>query len=653
MLNIIKLFILSASFLILEPINTIDFNSLTESEEIVIIKQNIAFLKNNYDSANDSILSFAKQNLKNSKILEYSEGIYQCHYYIAQIFQQNNQTDSALYYYQTGMDEHSPDYDFKAQYLWDYANLLWISGNYLLALENNLILKDLVESGKTNEYSYQVYNGLGRCYESLLEFDLAIQNFNKSLDLAKEQNEVGYIGKILTNLGGVYFSLNNYETALDYLKRGVKIEENNHFYFNACISNNYIAEIYIKTNALDSAKKYIQKASQLSKKSEDKIAVGITYYTMGNYYFHIGKYEDAKNVVTDLIIVAKESNYKELLKDSYLLLSKVNAKLGDFQSAYISLEHYFKVYNHLYDIEEINKAKAVEQKLLLQKKESDFFKLRLEKQKIINALLIALVILSLVIVIIGLIYLLKFRRLSKDLKESKEKAEESDQLKSRFLQTISHEIRTPLNGIIGFSEMIRNKSLNDQEMEQINVMMIKNSDDLISTIENLVDIAHLSSNQYNIKLSQFKLIPLLENIVKIAEENVVYRNKKELTLHLKKDQNMELHSDKNIIQKILLHLIKNAILYTEKGSITIGYKKEKSEVILFVKDTGIGVSKEKIDQIFSPFQQADENINIKVGGTGLGLTIVNGLIQILNGKIWVGSEVKKGSTFYISLPLAE
>ena len=122
-------------------------------------------------------------------------------------------------------------------------------------------------------------------------------------------------------------------------------------------------------------------------------------------------------------------------------------------------------------------------------------------------------------------------------------------------------------------------------------------------------------------------------------------------MKFEKGGNVELYTDKNIIQKIILHLIKNAILYTEAGTITVGYKKENSNLILFVKDTGIGISKEKIDVIFSPFQQADEMINIKVGGTGLGLTIVNGLIQILGGKIWVGSELKKGSTFYISLPL--
>lgn len=648
---IIKIFFLSLYSLILKSESTLDINSLAESEEIEQINNRIEFLKNNYNSKNDSILGFAQQVLRESKTLEYSEGIYQCHYYIAQIFQSNNLTDSALYYYQSGIQEASPDNDFTAHYLWDYANLLWISGNYLLALENNLTIKKLIENGKTREFEYQVYNNIGRCYHSLMEYDLAIKNLNKSLEIAKNQNEIAYTGKILTNLGGVYIQLDQNEIALDYLKKGVKIEEKNHFYFNACISYNSIADIYIKQNELDSAEKYIQKSRNLSVKSENKIATGITYLTTGNYYFKKNDFIKAKEIVSQLVNIAQESDYKQLLQDSYLLLSQIDAELGHYQSAYENLDRYFSIYNLLYDIEKINKAKALEQNMLLQKRESELFKLKLEKQRIINTLLISLISLSLIVFGISLIYLFKFRKISKDLKESKEKAEQSDQLKSRFLQTISHEIRTPLNGIIGFSEMIRSKNLSDQEIDQINEMMIKNSDDLISTIENLVDIAHLSTNQFNIKKTEFELIPLLENILKTGKENIVYRNKKELILHLNKDENLKLHSDKNIIQKILLHLIKNAILYTEKGSITVGYKKENSEVILFVKDTGIGISKEKIDQIFSPFQQADENINIKVGGTGLGLTIANGLIQILGGKIWVGSELKKGSTFYIALPL--
>ena len=188
-------------------------------------------------------------------------------------------------------------------------------------------------------------------------------------------------------------------------------------------------------------------------------------------------------------------------------------------------------------------------------------------------------------------------------------------------------------------------------MDQINDMINKNSDDLISTIENLVDVAHLSTNQFLVKRTRFALIPLLESIINQAKENVIYRNKKDVEIILDTKEDIEINTDKNFIQKIILHLIKNAVQYTEKGSIKIGYSIEKTNLILYVKDTGIGISKEKIDVIFSPFQQADENINIKVGGTGLGLTIVNGLIGILGGKIWVGSELKKGSTFYISLPL--
>ena len=199
--------------------------------------------------------------------------------------------------------------------------------------------------------------------------------------------------------------------------------------------------------------------------------------------------------------------------------------------------------------------------------------------------------------------------------------------------------------------MITSKSLSDSEMVQINDLILKNSEDLISTIENLVDIAHLSTNQYDVRKTKFELSEVLESIFKKTEDNVIYKHKKDVKLELKKNDLIEIYSDKTIITKILQQLVKNAILFTQKGFITLGYNIDKSNVIIFVKDTGIGISQEKIDIIFSPFRNAEENINIKVGGTGLGLTIVNEFMQIIGGKIWVGSELKKGTTFYVSLPV--
>ena len=195
------------------------------------------------------------------------------------------------------------------------------------------------------------------------------------------------------------------------------------------------------------------------------------------------------------------------------------------------------------------------------------------------------------------------------------------------------------------------ENIDRQELEQINEMVLKNSDDLISTIENLVDIAHLSTNQFNVNKSDFELKELLQHILKQAQEKIIIKNKQDVDIQFNLNGEIKLYSDKAIISKIILHLIKNAILFTEKGLIQLGYKQEDNNVVVYVKDTGCGINQEKIDMIFSPFQQCNENLNIKVGGTGLGLSIVNELIKLLDGKIWVDSEENKGSTFYISLPL--
>ena len=305
----------------------------------------------------------------------------------------------------------------------------------------------------------------------------------------------------------------------------------------------------------------------------------------------------------------------------------------------------------MYNVEKISKAKAIEQKLIHQQKESEIIELELKKQETINQQQNLLLLLGFVVVIVILIYLFKFKKLNREYQKSKEKAEESDKLKSRFLQTISHEIRTPLNGILGFSDMIVSKTISDAESEQINDLIHKNSNDLISTIENLVDVAHLSTNQYSVRKTKFELSKLLENTFNKIEGNIIYKNKTHIKLELKKNDAIEIYSDKNMITKIIQHLVKNALLFTQKGSVQLGYNIEKSNVVIFVKDTGIGISQEKIDVIFSPFRNAEENINIKVGGTGLGLTIVNEFIQILGGKIWVGSEINKGTTFFVSLPI--
>ncbi len=652
MLYILKILTIIFFFFNINKFSQIN-DTIQNYKKIDLIDQNLELVKKNKNHQTDSFLNIAKNTLSLSQEINYTDGILKSYQYIADIYKIQNASDSAILYYERGLDKakNNNNYDQLAIYHWNLANIYRITGNYGQALKNSLNCKALVENGKTKNYKFQVYNLLALSYQTLMEYELALANYEKSANLAQEYGNEAYAGVIYANIGKLYYDQDSLEKALEYFEKGIELEEKHGLLGNVGNSYTIVGRIYLKLNLLDSARYYLEKANDYNEQAKNELGLANTLISISEYFYLNNDLDIAMLHIEESIKIAQKLNLSAILKKAYLLKSRIYAKQKNYEKAYFNFMSFFEIHSSMYDVEKINQAKAIEQKLIQQEKENELVELELEKHRTINTLLILLITFIVIVGIIILLYLFRFRKLNMDLKISKEKAEESDKLKSRFLQTISHEIRTPLNGIIGFSEMMRTNSISNDEMNQINDMINKNSDDLISTIENFVDIAHLSTNQYEIRKSNFYLIPLLESIISLAEENVIYRNKVNLELKLKKSIDVELYTDKNIIQKIILHLVKNAILYTETGSVTVGYKKEKSNIILFVKDTGIGISKEKIDIIFSPFQQADEMINIKVGGTGLGLTIVNGLIQILGGKIWVGSELKKGSTFYISLPL--
>ncbi len=645
-------------FIFLYPFNIKSINNNNSGNDTTnitnklgLIDNNIQIIGKNYQIKSDSILKLAKHTLELSIENNYQYGINQSYFYIARMFDIQNIKDSAIYYYESGLEEEFTDINMKADFLRHLTGAYRFIGNYSASLKNCLLLKDFVESGKTTKYSYQVCNLLALSYKALMEYDLAFQNFEKSITLALENNNEAYAGVVYANIGNLLYEQNKLDEALEYFAKGVALEEKYELYRNAANSYTVIANIYLKLEELDSSFLYLQKANSYNTEYDNSGGLAYTHFAYGKYYFQKGDYETSTKYLKRTIDYASNNHLNVLLSDALKLLSEINSINRNFKDAYENFKQFFEIYETVYSIENINKAKAIEQKLIQQKKESELFELELEKHKTINTLLIIIVALIIVVGIVIIIYLFQFKKLNKEHIKSKERAEESDKLKSKFLQTISHEIRTPLNGILGFSEMILSKSLSDKELSEVNDLIIQNSDNLISTIENLVDIAHLSTNQYNVKKSKFEVTPLLESIIFQAKNNVAFKNKKDLDIQLKKNGEVELFTDKTIILKIILHLVKNAILYTEKGSITIGYKEEKSNIILYVQDTGIGIPKEKIDIIFSPFRQADENINIKVGGTGLGLSIVNKFVQLLGGNIWVGSKLNEGSTFFLSLPL--
>ena len=233
----------------------------------------------------------------------------------------------------------------------------------------------------------------------------------------------------------------------------------------------------------------------------------------------------------------------------------------------------------------------------------------------------------------------------RELIAAKERAEESNRLKSAFLANISHEIRTPLNAIVGFSEIIAVTESEEEKMEYLEIIQ-KNSNLLLQLINDILDLSRIESGKSEMHFQQVEIAGLVEEVEKVHQLKM--KSNVELKV-IRPEGEYWTSTDRNRVMQVLFNFLSNAIKNTEKGSITLGLKHEGPWLKLYVSDTGCGISKEKLPQIFTRF----EKLNDFVQGTGLGLSICKSIVERLGGRIEVTSELGQGSMFALYLPYQE
>jgi PAS domain S-box-containing protein len=237
-----------------------------------------------------------------------------------------------------------------------------------------------------------------------------------------------------------------------------------------------------------------------------------------------------------------------------------------------------------------------------------------------------------------------------ELIAAKEKAEESDRLKTAFLHNVSHEIRTPMNAIIGFSALLSEPDTTEADKRQFIDIIFQSGSQLLSIINDIVDIANIESGQVKINIKEMNLNLSLRNL----DEQFSYKEKSDvisINLHtgLNDDKAMIMTDSTKLIQ-ILSNLINNATKFTKEGRIDFGYKLKDGFLEFFVKDTGIGIPPEHHGKIFERFFQVDNMMSRKFGGTGLGLSICKAYVELLGGSIWLISRPGEGTEFRFTLP---
>ncbi len=237
-----------------------------------------------------------------------------------------------------------------------------------------------------------------------------------------------------------------------------------------------------------------------------------------------------------------------------------------------------------------------------------------------------------------------------ELELAKNKAEESDRLKSIFLMNMSHEIRTPMNGILGFLDLLKSPDLTRDTSNSYIDIISKSGERLLETINDIIEISKIESEKVKLHLQKVNLDETLQFISNFFKTETKAKGLDFEIINKIKSPECFIKTDKIKLESILTNLVKNAIKFTNKGSITIRYFIDNDNLVFIINDTGIGIPSENIDSIFNYFVQVKLNNGNRHEGSGLGLSIVNAYINALGGSIEVESKVNKGTTFTFSIP---
>ena len=249
----------------------------------------------------------------------------------------------------------------------------------------------------------------------------------------------------------------------------------------------------------------------------------------------------------------------------------------------------------------------------------------------------------------------KLVRNNEKLKSARLEAEKANYAKSIFLATMSHEIRTPLNGVIGTSALLSDTQLNEQQRIFIDTIN-SCSESLLTIISDILDFSKIEAGELTLTESDFSFQECLDDVVNLFAPKAAQKGL-ELVSHIDEDVPEAIAADKSRLQQILINLIGNAVKFTETGEvyIKVGMIRSRNQIKLCfeIRDTGIGIEKEKLNSLFNAFSQADASVARGYGGTGLGLTITERLLNLMGGKISVESEPNEGSVFLFSIPVKE
>ncbi|RLD82323.1 MAG: hypothetical protein DRJ10_05180 [Bacteroidetes bacterium] len=596
----------------------------------------------------------------------------------------------------------------KANSIYWIALYSHITSDFTKALENyQESIRIYTELGEKKGVA-QCLNNMGIIYKSQGDYALALEYYEKSLKIKEELEDKRGISRTLINVGVIHKQQGNCLRALENYQESLKITKEIEDKQGVAINLHNIGEIHLIQGDYPLALEYFQLSLKIKKEIENEYLICSSLSSIGSVYLKTSNYTKAFNYSIESLKIAKELDLLEFQKNAYKQLSEIYAATKNYKKAYENHLLFKELNDSIFNEKNIKKITSLELEYeyekekqateLIQQKKDAVSEEEIKYQKTIKNVSIAgLFVALLVILLFYRIVRIKKKAnnalqqrneeviLQKDLiseqkseiqvqaeellahKENleeiveqrtvaflkeKERAEESDQLKTAFLNNISHEFRTPMNGILGFSSMLIKPGLSSDNQKKYADIISKSGNQLLNIVNDTVEISKVHSEQAKVHKSIVNISSLVSETVSEFKDSALLK-KIDVKLELKREkEQLLIEIDENKIERIFWHLIDNAIKFTSDGYIKIAAKKVENNQIQFqIEDTGIGISPELQEKIFDPFRQVETGATRNFGGNGIGLSLAKAYIGIMDGKIWLESEFDKGTTVFFTIPM--
>jgi signal transduction histidine kinase len=509
------------------------------------------------------------------------------------------------------------------------------------------------------ERQMSLQNTIGAIYSQQGENKEALEIYSKNLAYYKKLGDKVNTAGTLSNIGGIYREQRDFSKALENYKVALKIFEERGVMQGVAGASLQIGGIYYDKGNLPLALEYQTKALNISKKIGYKEGILLAEGSIASIYAKKGIDKKALSLGTNALEIAQErGNVGQIMNAAFTLGASYKAT-GQYKEALEMNELYFQMRDSLTSEEnqkaviqlqvqsEYEKQKAIDD-LENEKRVAIETQKKENQQKLSIAIGVGLLLISLLALVI--FNRLKVTRQQKAIIEGqKKKVEQSEKYKEQFLANMSHEIRTPMHAISGMTNiLVRKEHLNHQE--KFLQAIRKSSRNLLVILNDILDLSKIEAGKIDIQSNPMNLREVVLNVSDLLKAKA---EEKGLSLHtdLAAEIPEYVYGDPTRLNQILLNLLGNAIKFTQKGSVSLSVITVADKLRFAIQDSGIGIPTDQLENIFNSFEQVNDSITRKHGGTGLGLNISKQLVELQNGRIWVESQEGIGSTFFFELPL--